>query len=73
MSNKNYTGNKFLTNKNMTESEKRRLFDFKHVQLELRRKELENKIAREEFEARLEANTHAMMKKAKNLYIQTVN
>ena len=65
MSNKNYTGNKFLTNKNMTESEKRRLFDFKHVQLELRRKELENKIAREEFEARLEANTHAMMKKAK--------
>ena len=60
-----YTGNKFLTNKNMTEGEKRKLFDFKHVQLELRRKELENKIAREEFEAKLEANTRKMMKKAK--------
>ncbi len=63
--NKVYTGNKFLTNKNMTESEKRRLFDFKHIQLELRRKELENKIAREEFEAKLQADTSAMMKKAK--------
>ena len=60
-----YTGNKFLTNKNMTENEKRSLFDFKHIQLELRRKELENKIAREEFEAKLEANTRKMMKKAK--------
>ena len=65
MSNKNYTGNKFLTNKNMTESEKRRLFDFKHIQLELRRKELENRIAREEFEAKLEAHTRKMRKKAK--------
>ena len=60
-----YTGKKFLTNKNMTESEKRSLFDFKHIQLELRRKELENKIAREEFEAKLEANTRKMVKKAK--------
>lgn len=54
-----------MTNKNMTESEKRSLFDFKHIQLELRRKELENKIAREEFEAKLEANTRKMVKKAK--------
>ena len=65
MSNKNYTGNKFLTNKNMTEGEKRRLFDFKHIQLELRRKELENRIAREEFEAKLQQDTRKMMKKAK--------
>jgi|GEM_PF-769478 len=65
MRNKNYTGNKFLTNKNMSEGEKRRLFDFKHIQLELRRKELENKIAREEFEAKVEARTRKMMKRAK--------
>ncbi|MBQ9276041.1 MAG: alpha/beta hydrolase [Clostridia bacterium] len=60
-----YTGKKFLTNKTMTETEKRRLFDFKHVQLELRRKDLENRIAREEFEAKLQANTRKMMKRAK--------
>ena len=60
-----YTGKKFLTNKNMSEGEKRSLFDFKHIQLELRRKELENRIAREEFEAKLEATTRKMVKKAK--------